>query len=212
MTPQEQHPSSSSKSILATCKIITKLPLIFSFFLTVEFRVCGGWSPNSPRGLHGRDCQSWSLQRGGRRQQKGRNPAEGMYIWSNPSHWGLQGGAVCGVQNILRDRAWKQWEGLLDAVNNSSMSWLLARAIDGSIHIMLLFPILSAPYQASTTPKYLDHIYTKLLLFSLFIGHGPVLLWVFEKAWEQLLITADLCSQELTKTWQMHPAETAWHV
>lgn len=43
------------------------------------------------------------------------------------------------------------------------MSWLLARAVDGSIHIMLLFPILSATYQACTTLKYQDHIYTKLL-------------------------------------------------
>lgn len=164
MTPQEQHPSSSSKTILAICKIITKLPLIFSFFLTVEFRVCGGWSPNSPRGLYGRDCQSWSLQRGGRKQQKRRNPGrEGTCIWANPSHWALQGGAGCWVQRSLRDRAWKQWEGLLDAVNNSSMSWLLARAIDGSIHIMLLFPILNAPCQACTTPKYQDHICTKPL-------------------------------------------------
>lgn len=31
-----------AKNILATCKIITKLPLICVCFLTVEFRICGG--------------------------------------------------------------------------------------------------------------------------------------------------------------------------
>lgn len=93
------------------------------------------------------------------------------------------------------------------------MSWLLARAIDGSIHMMLLFPILNDLCQACTIPKYQDPIYTKHILFSLFnVGHGPVLLPVFEKAWEQLLTVADLCSQELTKTWQMYPVETAWHI
>lgn len=57
------------------------------------------------------------------------------------------------------------------------------------------------------------NLYTKPLLFRLFmVGHAPLLLSVFEKAWEQLLTTADLCSQELTKTWQMYPAETPWHI
>lgn len=99
----------------------------------------------------------------------------------------------------------------MDAVNNSSMSWLLARAIDGSIHIMLLFPILNAPVRL--VPLQSTKTIYALNLFSLFkVGHRPVLSPVFEKAWEQLLTTTDLCSQELAKTWQMYPAETAWHV
>lgn len=89
------------------------------------------------------------------------------------------------------------------------MSWLLVRAIDGSIHILLLFPIfsLSGLYH-SEVPR----PYGTSSLSLLKAGYGPVLLPVFEKAWEQLLTTTDLCSQELTKTWQMYPAETAWHV
>lgn len=97
-----------------------------------------------------------SREEGEGNRKEGIQLREGTCIRTNPSHWGLQGGAVCWVQHILRDRAWKQWESLLDAVNNSSMSWLLARAIDGSLHILLLFPILNAPCQACTTPKYQD--------------------------------------------------------
>lgn len=66
-------------------------------------------------------------------------------------------------------------------------------------------PIRFVPLQSTKT------IHT-LNLFSSVSSRLAMDLWPTEKAWEQQQLTAGLCSQELTKTWQMYPAETAWHV
>lgn len=179
----------------------------------MEFRVCGGWGPNSPRGLYGRDCQSWSLQRGGRRQQKGRNPAEGRIVHTDkpiPLRIARRSGVLSSTHP--EGQSLEATRRSLGCSQQQQYELAAGKGYWWQQSHYAAFSQFECPHSGFTTPKYQDHTYTKPLLFSLFmVGHGPVLLPT-EKAWEQQQLTAGLCSQELTKTWQMYPAETAWHV
>lgn len=77
-----------AKSILATCKTITKLPLICVCFLTVEFRVCGGGVQTALEA-----CTSLPVMVTPEKREKATERKEyswgkehGTCIWTNPSH------------------------------------------------------------------------------------------------------------------------------
>lgn len=99
-----------AKNILSTCKTITKLPLTCAYFLAVEFRVCDGGVQTALDGLYMTVSHGHFREERESNRKEGFQLREGTCIWTNLSHWALQGGAGCRVQHILRDRAWKQWK------------------------------------------------------------------------------------------------------
>lgn len=126
-----------AKNSLATCKIITKLPLICVCFLTVEFGICSGGAQTALDACTQLPVMVTPEKRDKAAERKESSWGNEHSIWTNPSHQALQGGAGCWVQHILRTLRCAQ-QGPDELAAEKDYQWQ-------HVHVILHLPPFSTP-------------------------------------------------------------------